>query len=96
LRVSFLEQIFVVVSDWLSARWSIFRYLFSSFSRCIIVYALLIFKINVVPKVLNYQKSVDDELLSASNPNTFLDFLGRISFLAGFWGLFVFFNVSVV
>ena len=87
-------KIFVVaVSDWLSARWFIFRYLFYSFSRCISDYMILILKI--VLKVLNYQKSVSDGLLSASNPNTFLDILGRSSFFAGFWGLFVFFNVSV-
>ena len=96
MRVSFLEKIFVVVSDWLSARWSIFRYLFSSYSRFYSDYKIFILKMNVVLKVLNYQKSVADGLLSASNPNTFLDILFRSSFFAGFWGLFVFFTVSVV
>jgi len=47
-----------------------------------------------IQQVLIYQKSVDTGLLSASNPNTFLNLLGRISFFAGFWGLFVFFNID--
>jgi len=47
-----------------------------------------------IQQVLNYQKSVDDGLLSTSNPSTFLNLLGRTSFFAGFWGLYVFFNID--
>ena len=45
-------------------------------------------------QVLHYHKNVSDDLLSEKNPNTFLKYLGKASFFAGFWGLFVFFTVS--
>ena len=37
---------------------------------------------------------IHDGPLSLSNPHTYVKFAGRISFLFGFWGLFVFFKVS--
>ena len=36
---------------------------------------------------------IHDGPLSLSNPHTYVKFAGRISFLFGFWGLFVFFKV---
>ena len=33
---------------------------------------------------------------SATNPHTYVKFFGRISFLFGFWSLFVFFKVKVL
>jgi len=43
--------------------------------------------------VLQYS-GIHDEHLSLSNPHTFLKFLARISFLFGFWSLFVFFKIE--
>ena len=38
---------------------------------------------------------VADHHPTADNPHTFVKFFGRISFLFGFWALFVFFKVLV-
>jgi len=45
-------------------------------------------------QVLHYNNVVSDELYSSANPSMFLNIFGRVSFLAGFWGLFVFFNID--
>lgn len=37
---------------------------------------------------------IHDGPLSLSNPHTYVKFAGRISFLFGFWGLFVFFKIE--
>ena len=36
---------------------------------------------------------VEDDHPTPDNPHTFVKFFGRISFLLGFWALFVFFKV---
>ena len=38
---------------------------------------------------------VEDHHPTADNPHTFVKFFGRISFLFGFWALFVFFKVWI-
>jgi len=43
--------------------------------------------------VLEYS-GIHDEHLSLSNPHTYLKFIARISFLFGFWSLFVFFKIE--
>jgi len=37
---------------------------------------------------------IHDGPLSPSNPHTYVKFVGRVSFLFGFWGLFVFFKIE--
>ena len=49
----------------------------------------------MISQILNAYNKFSDGVLSTKNPETFLNFLFRVSFFLGIYGLFVIFNVRV-